>query len=140
MTTRARLTRSLALPTAALLAAGLFAGCSDGSTSTTPGGDKPVTSPTATSSGLTKNADSTEVSYEGVAGKSALDLLLQLDPSAEASGTGANAFVTTIGGRQADDAKKEFWSFYVNGQQAQVGAGSYQMKDGDKITWKLETY
>jgi hypothetical protein len=138
VTTRALLTRALALPTAALLAVGLFAGCSGGDAAA----DKPAASPTATatSSGLTVSADGTEVSYEGVAGKTALDLLLQLDPAATADGEGANAFVTAIGGRAADQSKKEFWAFYVNGEQAQVGAGSYTMKDGDEITWKLETF
>jgi hypothetical protein len=99
-----------------------------------PGGAGPDTT------GFTVNVDGTEVSYLGREGLTALDYLLQLDPSAFADGEGANAFVTTIGGRAADDAKHEFWAFYVNGEQAQVGAGSYVMKDGDVITWKLETY
>ncbi|ACZ31006.1 hypothetical protein Xcel_1987 [Xylanimonas cellulosilytica DSM 15894] len=137
MTFRSRLTRALALPATAVLAVGLFAGCSgdDGAP------DQAATRSTeAASSGLTVNADGTEVSYEGVAGKTALELLQQLDPQAFASGEGANAFVTAIGGREADSSKNEFWAFYVNGEQAQVGAGSYEMQDGDTITWKLETF
>ena len=138
VTTRALLTRALALPTAAVLAAGLFAGCSSNDATA----DRPAGGPTATATaaGLTVSTDGTQVSYQGVQGKTALDLLLQLDPSATADGQGANAFVTAIGGRKADQAKKEFWAFYVNGEQAQVGAGSYTMKDGDQITWKLETF
>ncbi|WP_425956895.1 DUF4430 domain-containing protein [Xylanimonas sp. McL0601] len=138
MTTRAFLTRALALPTAAVLAAGLFAGCSGNDAAA----DEPATSPsaTATAAALTVATDGTEASYQGVAGKTALELLLQLDPTATADGEGANAFVTSIGGRKADQSKNEFWAFYVNGKQAQVGAGSYTMTDGDEITWKLETF
>ncbi|WP_162616381.1 DUF4430 domain-containing protein [Xylanimonas allomyrinae] len=138
MKTRALLTRALALPTAGVLALGLPAGCSgDGA-----GIDEPAPGQTSASdgTGLTTSADGTEVSYQGVAGKTALEWLLALDPQAFADGEGANAFVTTIGGRASDQSKNEFWAFYVNGEQAQVGAGSYVMKDGDEITWKLETY
>jgi hypothetical protein len=141
VTTRPRLARVLALPAATLLAVGLFAGCS--SDADAARGDEAPTaqsSGTAAASGLTVNADGTEVSYQGVAGKTALELLQQLDPQAFTSGEGANAFVTSIGGREADQAKQEFWAFYVNGEQAQVGAGAYEMQDGDEITWKLETY
>ena len=50
------------------------------------------------------------------------------------------AFVTSINDRLADDSKHEFWAFYVNGKQAEVGAGSYIVKQGDTIEWKIETY
>lgn len=55
-------------------------------------------------------------------------------------GEGVNAYVIEINGRLADETKKEFWAFYINGKTAEVGAGSYKLKDGDKIEWKLETY
>jgi len=51
-----------------------------------------------------------------------------------------NTFVTAIDGRIAIETNKEFWSFYVNGKQAQVGAGSYFAKNNDTIEWKIETY
>jgi hypothetical protein len=51
-----------------------------------------------------------------------------------------NAYVTMIDGREASITDKEFWSFYVNGKQAQVGAGSYFLKNNDTIEWKIETY
>jgi hypothetical protein len=56
------------------------------------------------------------------------------------SGAGENAFVTAIAGRQADAAKHEFWELLVNGEQSQVGAGSYIIKDGDQIKWQISTY
>jgi hypothetical protein len=80
-----------------------------------------------------------EFSYPGVEGKTALDLLSSR-AAIQIKGEGANAFVVAINGRVADDSKKEFWSFYVNGEQSQVGAGGYTTKSGDKILWKIETY
>lgn len=55
-------------------------------------------------------------------------------------GESANAYVIEINGRKANDLNKEFWAFYVNGKQAEVGAGSYRLKEGDKIKWKIEKY
>lgn len=58
----------------------------------------------------------------------------------EANGTGVNAFVTSIGGQIADTKKHEFWEFNVNGKQAEVGAGSYIIKNHDEIEWKISNY
>ena len=80
------------------------------------------------------------LSYPGRTGATALELLLEADPSAEVTGEGANAFVTAIGGRVADDSKSEFWSLAVDGVLAQVGAGALETEDGQEITWTLETY
>ncbi len=79
-------------------------------------------------------------SYPGRTGATALELLLEADPSAEVTGEGENAFVTAIGGRVADDSKKEFWSLSVDGEPAQVGAGTLETEDGQEITWTIETY
>lgn len=57
-----------------------------------------------------------------------------------AKGDGVNAFITSIAGRQANTNKKEFWEFKVNGQQAQVGAGSYIIKNHDQIEWKITNF
>ena len=72
-------------------------------------------------------------------GKTALETLKDVT-SVETTGEGENAFVTSIGNRRAQETNREFWAFYVNGKQAPVGAGSYQVVSGDVITWKLETY
>lgn len=56
------------------------------------------------------------------------------------NGEGVNAYVVEINGRRADDKKKEFWSFYINGKMAEVGAGSYILRSNDKIEWKIENY
>jgi hypothetical protein len=58
----------------------------------------------------------------------------------ETKGEGQNAFVISINGRKVDDAKHEFWAFYVNGKQAEIGAGSYILQNNDKVLWKIENY
>ena len=77
--------------------------------------------------------------YEIEGNQTALDLLKQ-SSSVVTKGGRENAYVIEINGRKADDSKKEFWSFYVNGKMSLVGAGSYLLKNGDKIEWKIETY
>lgn len=58
----------------------------------------------------------------------------------KSKGVGQNTFVTAIDGREAMADKREFWAFYVNGKQAEVGAGTYIIKNNDTIEWKIETY
>jgi Domain of unknown function (DUF4430) len=76
------------------------------------------------------------ISYQGVTGKTALDLLRQQHRVVTKTYKDFGDMVTSIDGRTADS--KHFWSFYVNNHQSQVGAGSYQTKSGDHLTWKLE--
>lgn len=94
------------------------------------------TSPTSTSTAELEAAPQT-VSYQGEEGKTALSLL-QDKAEVEMTGEGEMAYVTKINGYTAKD--NEFWAFYVNGEQAQVGAGSYVTKTGDNIEWKIETF
>lgn len=72
-------------------------------------------------------------------GKTALDLL-QKTSQVKTTGEGKNAFVTEIDHKAVSAVKKEFWAFYVNGKQAEAGAGSYLLKPQEKIEWKIETY
>ena len=85
-----------------------------------------------------KTNDNKTITYKGVAGSTAL-ALLQKAATIKTSGTGENAFVTTINGVTAD-SKSQYWSFDVNGEAATVGAGSYITKDSDTITWKLISF
>ena len=77
--------------------------------------------------------------YETEANKTALDLLRR-SASVVTKGEKENAYIVEINGRKADERKNEFWAFYLNGKTAQVGAGSYKLKNGDKIEWKIENY
>lgn len=74
------------------------------------------------------------VTYAGQDGKNALELL-QADHRVDVT---AEGFVNAI-----DDAKpgdRQFWAFYVNCQQAEVGAKDYQTKTSDQVEWKLESF
>ncbi len=82
---------------------------------------------------------SSDLSYQGVDGQTALELLV-VKAAAQIKGTGANAYVTAINGRIADESKKEYWALYINDKLADVGAGSYVTKSGDQIRWHIETY
>lgn len=149
-TLRGTAPRPLTALASLLLAAGLLAGCSSA--------DEPAATTSAPTSAesdagagtgapddaavpdTTEDAgdEAREFSYEGRDGSTVLDLLLEADPSAEVTGEGENAFVTGIDGIAADP-DREFWALYVNGDMATVGAGSFETKDGDEVTWKLET-
>ena len=58
----------------------------------------------------------------------------------ETQGEGVNAFVISINERTADIQGKEFWELIVNGKPSEVGAGSYVIKEGDSIEWKISTF
>ncbi len=79
------------------------------------------------------------IKQEIISGKTALDLTKE-KASVKIKGEGVNAYVTEINRQETLNSKKEYWAFYVNGKMAEVGAGSYQLKDGDKIEWKIEKY
>jgi hypothetical protein len=98
------------------------------------------TAQTQTTATPTPSVAAKTLSYDGVEGKTALELLKTKDSSAVTKGEGTNAYVTTINGYTASDTNKEFWALYVNGKQSEVGAGSYVTKSGDKIEWRIEKY
>jgi hypothetical protein len=72
-------------------------------------------------------------------GKTALEAT-DVKTTVVTNGTGINAFVTSINGRNADTKKREFWEFDVNGKEALVGAGSYTLNNHDEIEWKITSY
>ncbi|MEI6054263.1 MAG: DUF4430 domain-containing protein [Candidatus Saccharibacteria bacterium] len=76
--------------------------------------------------------------YKGKEGSSALSLL-QESCQTETKGSGESAYITKINGIEANSSN-EFWSFKVNGEMAQVGAGSYITKDTESITWELSSF
>ncbi|MFH1171832.1 MAG: DUF4430 domain-containing protein [bacterium] len=73
-------------------------------------------------------------------GASALDVLKK---AAELEGLAVEIqsydfgdLVEGIGGVKADNT--HFWSFYVNGKLANVGAGSYRLQPGDSVEFRYE--
>ena len=41
----------------------------------------------------------------------------------------------TLSSEKVNENTWKFWQFFVNGQAANVGAGNYTLKAGDKVTW-----
>lgn len=131
--------RSLTALASLLLAVGLLAGCGTAEDGPADASSASVAADDTSEAPSDDATQAPELSYEGVAGQTALALLLEADPSAAISGEGEMAFVTAIDGVAADPSS-QFWALYVNGEMAQVGAGSLVTETGDEITWKLETF
>lgn len=79
---------------------------------------------------------STSITYQGVDGRNALDLLKETHNVETQEFSGIGEFVNSIDGIEPDSS--HFWGFYINDQQAQVGASQYETSSGDVIEWKLE--
>ena len=93
----------------------------------------PATSSTTSDNSITSNTS--EITYQGVDGKNALELL-QASHQVDVTTSGQGDFVNSIDGVTPDS--NHFWSFYVNGTMSSVGASSYQTKSTDILTWKLD--
>ena len=50
--------------------------------------------------------------------------------------SGMGYFIDEIKGEK--NRNNAFWVYYVNGAQANVGAGEYILKNGDTVRWRLE--
>jgi flagellar hook assembly protein FlgD len=88
---------------------------------------------------IENGANSQSFDISGFVGKTALEAT-EAKTNVVVNGTGVNAFVTSINGRQADTGRREFWEFDVNGIEAEVGTGSYIIKNHDEIEWKINNY
>lgn len=75
------------------------------------------------------------ISYPGVDGKNALNLL-KVNHKVDVKTSSYGDYVQGIDGVEGDTG--HFWSFYVNGSMASVGAGAYVSKSTDKIEWKFD--
>ena len=80
------------------------------------------------------DAAKSTVSYQGVDGTTAYDILKE-KYAVVADETAYGPMVKSINGEEATDTT--FWSFKVNGELAQVGAHQYTTKSTDTITWEL---
>lgn len=77
----------------------------------------------------------TQISYNGQTGIDALQLLKN-HAVVVTKHYSFGDMVTSINGTVGKGPK--YWTFYVNGQEASVGAGSYVTKSTDTIMWKLQ--
>ena len=97
---------------------------------------QPVQAPTNEAVEQTQRVPVTTISYQGVEGKTALELL-KVFHQVEVKSYSFGDMVIGIDGN-TPDPNKAFWAFYLNGSQAQVGAGAYVTKSSDQIEWRLE--
>lgn len=77
----------------------------------------------------------TDIKYNGQNGVDALTLLKK-HAQVQAKHYSFGDLVTAINGSKGDGPK--YWTFYINGKEAQVGAGAYVTKSSDKLEWKLQ--
>ncbi len=77
-----------------------------------------------------------QVDYQGVEGKTALELLKQKATVETKNYEGIGELVISING--IPSTSDNYWIFYVNGEQAQVGAGDYVTKPTDRLSWRFE--
>ena len=77
------------------------------------------------------------ISYDGVEGKNALELL-KSSHTIQTQDSSLGIFVTTID--ETENTADTYWMFYVNDQLGATGADQYITKTGDKIEWRFEKY
>jgi len=77
----------------------------------------------------------TQLSYHGQAGQNAL-ALLKKHATVQTKHYSFGDLVMSINDSKGTGPK--YWTFYINGKQASVGAGSYTTKSTDTLTWKLQ--
>jgi hypothetical protein len=81
-----------------------------------------------------------EVSVQGIgAGTTVLEVMRKIEkPAVEVTGSGANALVVGIGDLQQGNG--EGWTYTVNDEFADRGAGVYEIEPGDVIRWRYGNF
>ncbi len=109
------------------------------------------TNNTQTPSSFAVNTSDVKVLVEGKEYKTsykqnetALELVTRLQAENgfkfEKQGEGEDAFLTSVNGRAADQAKREFWKILIDGKDATVGIGTLVVEAGDVLEFKIDTY
>lgn len=79
----------------------------------------------------------TEISYQATAGITSLEQLKLEAENVVVSESEYGELVESIEGHESG-TDGNYWSFYINGEMAQVGAGAYIQEEGDVIEWKFQ--
>ena len=82
-------------------------------------------------------SDPAYVSYTATDGKTSLDQLKESNATVQTKTTEYGEYVDAINSL-AGGTDGKYWSFYIDGALANVGAGSYTQMGGEKIEWKFE--
>jgi Domain of unknown function (DUF4430) len=119
--------RQIPAAVAALLCAGAAAGCGVGS-----GGDagRAELSVSRDYGGTELVSETTDITESETA-------LSQLDSAVDVETRYGGGFVQSIDGISGgtDDGRRSDWFFYVNGVEASIGSGEYELDDGDRVWW-----
>lgn len=94
-----------------------------------------VNTPTPTASALVETP--THYQYNGEDGKTALELLQEQVSNVTVTTSDYGDYVSSIAGVEGGMDGK-YWTYYINGEMAAVGAGEYVTKVADLIEWKFE--
>lgn len=112
----------------------LIAGGSIAAVNFAGGEGEPTAKTQPQNSQKTETNNSQNVTFTAVADKTVLEQLQQkADVVVKDSDFGP--FVESI---NSVSGGGKYWVFYVDGQMANVGAGEYKTKGGEKIEWKFE--
>lgn len=79
----------------------------------------------------------TDISYTATPGITSLAQLQNEASDVVITESEYGKLVDSIEGHEGGTDGK-YWSFYINGEMAQVGADSYVQKEGDIIEWKFQ--
>jgi len=77
----------------------------------------------------------TQLSYQGVNGQTAL-ALLKKHAVVQTKHYSFGDMVSSINGTEGSGPK--YWTFYINGKEASVGASTYITKSTDTLSWRLQ--
>jgi cytoskeletal protein RodZ len=84
----------------------------------------------------TPKQDPNIVTFRGLPDETVLDQL-KANATVEVKDSSYGPYVDSINGIKGGTDGK-YWGYYVDGTMAQVGAGEYKTKGGEKIEWKFE--
>jgi len=70
-------------------------------------------------------------------GETAFDILQKV-AEVDYTETDYGPFITGINGVQPEG--EDYWGFFINGQEAQVGAADYQLQNGDHLLFKVTSF
>jgi len=79
----------------------------------------------------------TEITYTAYAGFTSLEQLQNEADDVIVKDSEYGKYVDSIEGHQGGVDSK-YWSFYIDGELSQVGAGAYVQKGGEQIEWKFQ--
>ncbi|QHT46910.1 DUF4430 domain-containing protein [Bacillus sp. SB49] len=122
---------------AAFLAVGVLAGCGaqedeEKSAETTEQQEQEITVEVE----LSQDNGAEEIASESITAEEGTNLMQVMEDNFKVEQSGG--FINTIEGVGGDE--KKAWMYTVNGEEGQVGAEDYELKDGDQVTFDYHAW